>query len=131
MLKSDIVFVAVEIEIDTSYDTHNWHVQFKKLWKTLMEECYFYQSGTTKSNTPPWFFSRFSNCTNITKSRKASHIITLHFCLRFFSFERVDFWHLVNETSFSSKVHHQKKIQNFGIAGRLKTFDNFFCKYQG
>ena len=28
----------------------------------------------TKSNTPPWVFSRFSNCTNGTESRKASHI---------------------------------------------------------
>ena len=28
----------------------------------------------TKSNTPPWVFSRFLNCTNSTKSRKASHM---------------------------------------------------------
>ena len=28
----------------------------------------------TKSNTTPWVFSRFLNCTNGTKSRKASHL---------------------------------------------------------
>ena len=27
-----------------------------------------------KSNTPPWVFSRFLNCTNGTKLRKASHM---------------------------------------------------------
>ena len=27
----------------------------------------------SKSNTPLWMFSRFLNCTNGTKSRKASH----------------------------------------------------------
>ena len=32
----------------------------------------------TKSNTPPWMFSRFLNCTNGTKSCNASHI-----CIRF------------------------------------------------
>ena len=37
--------------------------QFKKSWKTPLEECYFY--------TLPWVFSRFLNCTNGTKSRKA------------------------------------------------------------
>ena len=26
----------------------------------------------TQSNTPPWMFSRFLNCTNVTKSRNAS-----------------------------------------------------------
>ena len=29
----------------------------------------------TKSNAPPWVFSRFLNCTNSTKSRIASHTI--------------------------------------------------------
>ena len=29
----------------------------------------------TKSNTPPWVFSRFLNCTNGTKSRKTLQII--------------------------------------------------------
>ena len=29
----------------------------------------------TKSNTPPWVFSRFLNCTNSTKSRNASQIV--------------------------------------------------------
>ena len=28
----------------------------------------------TKSNTPPWMFFTFLNCTNATKSRKTSHI---------------------------------------------------------
>ena len=27
-----------------------------------------------KSNTPPWVFSRFSNCTKGNKLRKASHV---------------------------------------------------------
>ena len=30
--------------------------------------------SVTKSNTPPWVFLRFWNCTNGTKSRNASHI---------------------------------------------------------
>ena len=34
-----------------------------------MEECYF-----TKSNTPPWVISRFSNCIKGTKSRETSHM---------------------------------------------------------
>ena len=29
----------------------------------------------TKSNTPPWMFSRFLNCANGTKSRKAPQIL--------------------------------------------------------
>ena len=29
----------------------------------------------SKSNTPPWVYSRFSNCTNDTKSHKISHIL--------------------------------------------------------
>ena len=29
----------------------------------------------TKSNTPPWVFSHFLNCTNGTKSCKASHLL--------------------------------------------------------
>ena len=32
-------------------------------------------SKFTKSNTPPWVFSRFLNCTNGTKSRKTLQII--------------------------------------------------------
>ena len=28
----------------------------------------------TKSNTPPWVFSRFLNCANGTKSRNTSHM---------------------------------------------------------
>ena len=40
-----------------------------------MEECYFFAlpCNFTKSNTPPWVISRFLNCTNASKSRKASH----------------------------------------------------------
>ena len=29
----------------------------------------------TKSNTPPWVFPRFLNCTNVTKPRKTSHVV--------------------------------------------------------
>ena len=57
-------------------------VQFKKresthggvllLVKLQVEACNF-----TKITTPPWMFSRFLNCTNGTKSRKASHIYHL------------------------------------------------------
>ena len=32
----------------------------------------------TKSIPPPWFFSRFLNCTNGTKSCKASNIVTIN-----------------------------------------------------
>ena len=39
---------------------------------TFSKACNF-----TKSNTTPWVFSRFLNCTNGTKLRKASHIIDL------------------------------------------------------
>ena len=42
-----------------------------------MEEWYILQKLLAKSNTPPWvFFSRFFNCTNGTKTSKASHIYT-------------------------------------------------------
>ena len=45
-----------------------------------MEERYILQKLLAKSNTPPWvFFSRFLNCTNGTKSSKASHIYTHNF----------------------------------------------------
>ena len=33
---------------------------------------------TTKSNTPPWVFSRFWNCEKGSKSRNASHISMQH-----------------------------------------------------
>ena len=36
----------------------------------LLKACNF-----TKSNTPPWVFSRFLNCINGTKSRKTSLLI--------------------------------------------------------
>ena len=36
-----------------------------------MDECHF---DFIKSNTPPWGFSRFLNCTNVTKSRNSSYI---------------------------------------------------------
>ena len=45
-----------------------------------MEECYFLVKlhaevcNFVGSETPPWVFSRFLNCTNDTKSRNASHI---------------------------------------------------------
>ena len=35
----------------------------------------------TKSNTPPWTFSAFLNCTNGTKSRKALHTFSISFHL--------------------------------------------------
>ena len=52
-----------------------------KTWKTLMEECYFYLSCRLqpafllKVTLLHGCFSRFLNCTNGTKSRKASHIM--------------------------------------------------------
>ena len=43
-----------------------------KTWKAPIQECYFYWSCRL---TPLYGdFRRFSNCTNATKSRKASHI---------------------------------------------------------
>ena len=35
--------------------------------------CRFLACNFTKSNIPPWCFSRFVNCTNGTKSRNTSH----------------------------------------------------------
>ena len=43
----------------------------------------------TKSNTPPWVFLRFLNCTNGTKSRKASHLWAAASDLRYFLFSRI------------------------------------------
>ena len=40
-----------------------------------MEEVAFSKvAGYTKSNAPPWVFSRFLNCTNGTKSCKTAHL---------------------------------------------------------
>ena len=37
-------------------------------------------SNFTKSNTPPWVFSRFLNCTYGTKWCKASHLYLMKHC---------------------------------------------------
>ena len=34
-----------------------------------------------KSSTPSWVFSRFLNCTDGTRSRKASHLVKIYFDL--------------------------------------------------
>ena len=58
-------------------NTKNIHGGVLLLVKLQAEACTF-----TKSNTPPWVFSRFLNCTNGTKSRKASYIfMTFQYCL--------------------------------------------------
>ena len=55
-------------------------VQFKKRekhpWRgvTFSSKVAGLACNFTKSNTPPWVFSRFLNCTNGTKSRNASHV---------------------------------------------------------
>ena len=46
-------------------------VQFKKRQKHPWKSVTF----STKSNTPPWVFSRFLNCTNGTKPRHVSHLL--------------------------------------------------------
>ena len=46
--------------------------QFKK------RERHPWRSNFTKSNTPPWVFSRFLNCTNDIKSRKTSHLVSVN-----------------------------------------------------
>ena len=46
-----------------------------------MEECHFQK----ESNTPPWVFSRFLNCTNGTKSRKASDFFFFELKVQFMS----------------------------------------------
>ena len=51
-------------------DMKNTHGGVLLLVKMQALACNF-----TKSNTPPWMFLRFLNCTIGTKSRKASHII--------------------------------------------------------
>ena len=54
-------------------------VQFKKREKHPWGSATFRKvttksNNTSKSKTPPWVFSRFLNCENATKSRKASYI---------------------------------------------------------
>ena len=59
------------------------NVKFKKRenypWKSVtfskVPGCNF-----TKNNTPTWMFSRFLNCTNATKSHKASQMHFLKLC---------------------------------------------------
>ena len=50
-------------------------VQSKKTWETPMEECYFSRPATLlKVFFLHGCFSRFLDCTNGTKLRKASHM---------------------------------------------------------
>ena len=51
----------------------NAHEEVLHLVKLQTKACNF--TKFTRSNTPPWVFSRFLNCANGTKSRKASHIL--------------------------------------------------------
>ena len=53
-------------------------VQFKKREKYPWKSVTFRKvtfSNFTKSNSPPWVFFKFLNCTNSIKSRKASQIV--------------------------------------------------------
>ena len=52
-----------------NFNVKNIHGGVLLLVKLQAEGCNF-----TKSNTHPWVFSRFLNCTNGTKLRKTSHI---------------------------------------------------------
>ena len=50
-------------------------VQFKKCKKHLWRSVTFSRAaGFTRSNTTPWMFFTFLNCTNGSKSRKGSHM---------------------------------------------------------
>ena len=51
--------------------SENTHGRVLLLVKLQVSACNF-----TKSNTPPWVFSRFLNRTNDTKSRNASQILS-------------------------------------------------------
>ena len=53
----------------------NAHEEVLHLVKLQTKACNF--TKFTRSNTPPWVFSRFLNCPNGTKSRKASHIMQI------------------------------------------------------
>ena len=52
-------------------------------WVLLLVKLYVFACNFSKSNTPPWVFSRFLDCTNGTKSRKASQISILDHWLLF------------------------------------------------
>ena len=57
-------------------------VQFKKRGKHSWRSVTFskvtgFSLRLYRSNTPPWVFSRFLNCTNDTKSRNASRMYYL------------------------------------------------------
>ena len=60
-----------------------------KTWKISMKEWYVSAETYTlsKSNTPPWVFSSLLKCTNGTKSRKGSFMLSFkqlpHFRLKF------------------------------------------------
>ena len=53
----------------------NAHEEVLHLVKLQTKACNF--TKFIRSNTPPWVFSRFLNCANGTKSRKASHIMQI------------------------------------------------------
>ena len=57
-------------------DPHGGTLLLVNLQVTLVQSAKFASkhSQVTKSNTPLWLFLRFLNCTNDTKSRKASLI---------------------------------------------------------
>ena len=57
-------------------------VKFKKREKQPRKSVFLVKlqaeaCNLTKSNTPPWVFSCFLNCTNGAKSRHASHVVYL------------------------------------------------------
>ena len=78
----------------------------------------------TESNTPPWvFFSRFSYCTNGTKSRNASHILSesriylLSLCWIF--------WNIIFHENGD-----KEKYEKFNVYLRLWTPEQLIMKHE-
>ena len=96
--------------------------QFKK------RERHPWRSNFTKSNTPPWVFSRFLNCTNDIKSRKTSHLVSVNlshiiFLLVFPVLCQLLVW---SENShhflYHTKYHHIDDVDEYHLISPCKWF---------
>ena len=76
IISIDLKIEDALLQTKSCSDVYNiWDHSFStcaKFSEKLTKACNF-----TKSNTPPWLFSRFLNCTNGTKSRDASQILKI------------------------------------------------------
>ena len=67
----------------------------------------------TKSNTPPWVFSRFLNCTNSRKSHNASHMLWHSYCIRYNLCIKLDNWAAL--TANRKTYHVTKRLSSYLI----------------